>query len=201
MNCWVILRLRAMTHVRPVCFTLPYCCPCEAIYLADPEAIGIEVYVDHPVADWRGADGEIRMATDPLDLQALLRAAGDTQWAGFPEDGSIGHVHLQVGDTKAADRFYRDVLGFAVTATYPGASVYGSGGYHHQLAGNIWNSRRAGPRPDGVAGLEAVEIILGAAENLAQIAGRAEKAGVAITRDINSITLHDPWGIAITLNA
>lgn len=173
----------------------------EAIYLADPEGNGIEVYVDHPVADWCGADGEIRMATDPLDLPALLRAAGDTQWSGFPEDGSIGHVHLQVGDTKAADRFYRDVLGFSITATYPGASFYGSGGYHHQLAGNIWSSRRAGPRPDNVAGLEAIEIILHVTENLAQIAGRAEKAGVAITRHINGITLHDPWGTAISLNA
>ncbi len=116
----------------------------EALYLTDPEGNGIEVYADRPVSAWHGEDGEIRMSTDPLDLQALLETAEGTEWSGFPEKGSIGHVHLQVGDTGEGDRFYRDVLGLDIAARYPGASFYGSGGYHHQLAGNIWSSRGAG---------------------------------------------------------
>ncbi len=92
------------------------------------------------------------MSTDPLDLQDLLQSAEGTEWSGFPEGGSIGHVHLQVGDTAEADRFYRDVLGLDIAARYPGASFYGSGGYHHQLAGNVWNSRRAGKTPRGHGG-------------------------------------------------
>ncbi len=37
----------------------------------------------------------------------------------------------------AADHFYHDVLGLGIAAGYPGVSFYDSGGYHHQLAGNV----------------------------------------------------------------
>jgi catechol 2,3-dioxygenase len=171
----------------------------EAIYLADPEGNGIEVYADRPLARWREASGELRMATDPLDLQDLLRQAGDRAWTGFPAGGSIGHVHLQVGDTEAADRFYRDVLGFDIAARYPGASFYGSGGYHHQLAGNVWNSRRAGQRPDGMAGLDSVGIILRDAATLDGIGARAAAAGLSVARSDGALSLPDPWGTRITL--
>ncbi|MFX0547166.1 VOC family protein [Roseovarius sp. S1116L3] len=171
----------------------------EALYLADPEGNGIEVYADRPVSAWHGEGGEIRMSTDPLGLQDLLQSAEGTEWSGFPENGYIGHVHLQVGDTGEADRFYRDVLGLDVAARYPGASFYGSGGYHHQLAGNIWNSRRAGKRPEGMAGLDAVEIVARNPQDIDAIATRAERAGIAGNTHIDSLTLHDPWGTAITL--
>ena len=170
----------------------------EAIYLADSDGNGIEVYADRPVSRWHGPNGEIRMTTDPLDVQDLLKSAEGTEWSGFPEGGIIGHVHLQVGDTGAANRFYRDVLGFDIATRYPGASFYGSGGYHHQLAGNVWNSRRAGPRPEGMAGLDQIEILIRDAVDLASIAERAESAGIEITND-GGITLHDPWGTAIAL--
>ena len=171
----------------------------EALYLADPEGNGIEVYSDRPVSDWHGESGEIRMSTDPLDLQDLLQSAEGIEWSGFPEAGSVGHVHLQVGDTAEADRFYRDVLGLDIAARSPGASFYGSGGYHHQLAGNVWNSRRASTRPEGMAGLEAVEIHVRDAMNITAIAERADSAGIASTRNADGLTLRDPWGTAITL--
>ncbi|WP_299793559.1 VOC family protein [uncultured Marivita sp.] len=171
----------------------------EALYLADPEGNGIEVYADRPVSAWHGESGEIRMSTDPLVLQNLLQSAEGTEWSGFPDNGSIGHVHLQVGDTGEADSFYRDVLGLDIAARYPGASFYGSGGYHHQLAGNVWNSRRAGKRPEGMAGLDAVEIVVRNAQDLAAIAVRAESAGIAGITNKDGLTLHDPWGTAITL--
>ena len=48
----------------------------EAIYLADPDQNGIELYWDRDRADWpRAADGSIAMHTAPLDLTALLREA------------------------------------------------------------------------------------------------------------------------------
>ncbi|AZQ68662.1 VOC family protein [Silicimonas algicola] len=171
----------------------------EALYLADPEGNGIEVYADRPVARWHGPNGEIRMSTDPLDAQDLMQSAAGTEWSRFPEGGSIGHVHLQVGDTEAADRFYRDVLGCEIAARYPGASFYGSGGYHHQLAGNVWNSRRTGTRPDGMAGLDAVEIVVRDAADVASIAARAERVGIERLEHPGGMTLHDPWGTAISL--
>lgn len=173
----------------------------EAIYLSDPEGNGIEVYVDRPLAGWRGPEGKIRMSTDALDVQDLLGAAGDTRWAGFPAGGRIGHVHLRVGDTRRADRFYRDILGFEVTAGYPGAQFYGSGGYHHHLAGNVWHSRRADMRPRSMAGLEAVELVLRDAGALREILARAQEAGVDVHQSAQGNSLRDPWGIAITLNS
>ncbi len=171
----------------------------EALYLADPEGNGIEIYADRPVPLWRSADGNIQMTTEPLDVQDLLASAEGTGWSGFPDAGTIGHVHLQVGDTAAADSFYRDILGFETTVDYPGASFYGSGGYHHQLAGNIWNSRRAGARPTGMAGLDRVEIVVRDRATIDVIAARAESAGSPIVNETDGITLHDPWGTAIAL--
>lgn len=172
----------------------------EAIYLADPEGNGIEVYADRPVAQWRDQDGQIRMTTYPLDREALL-AAREGAWAGFPAGGSIGHVHLQVGDTAAADGFYRDVLGFDLSCRYPGASFYGSGGYHHHLAGNIWNSRGTGARPEGAAGLEAVEIVARDPASRDAILARADAAGNPVATNGDQPVLRDPWGTAITLAA
>ena len=48
----------------------------EAIYLADPDANGVELYWDRPRERWpRAADGSIEMGTEPLDLAGLLREA------------------------------------------------------------------------------------------------------------------------------
>lgn len=170
----------------------------EAIYLTDPEGNGIEIYADRPLAAWRDARGQIRMATEPLDLPALL-ADAQGGWSGFPEGGIIGHVHLQVGDTDAADGFYRDILGFDIASRYPGASFFGSGGYHHHLAGNIWNSRRSGIRPEGAAGLEAVEIVARDPALRDAILARAERAGIAADRQGRWPVLRDPWGTRIAL--
>ncbi|KPQ05554.1 MAG: putative ring-cleavage extradiol dioxygenase [Rhodobacteraceae bacterium HLUCCA12] len=170
----------------------------EAIYLSDPEGNGIEVYADRPVAAWRGRDGQIRMATEPLDMPALLDA-GQGTWQGFPADGLIGHVHLQIGDLDRADAFYRDILGFDIAARYPGARFFGSGGYHHQLAGNVWNSRNAGPRPPRAAGLERVEIIARDDATRAAILARARAADIAIADAGGTPQLQDPWGTEIEL--
>jgi catechol 2,3-dioxygenase len=171
----------------------------EALYLADPEGNGIEVYADRPLAQWLDGAGHIQMSTDPLNIQDLLAAGGDAVWNGFPEQGSIGHVHLQVGDTAEADRFYQDVLGMVSTVDYPGASFYGSGGYHHQLAGNIWNSRGAGRRPSGMAGLDGVEILVKEPAEIARIVAKAEAAGIEPVVAEGGTTLRDPWGTALTL--
>jgi len=44
----------------------------EAIYLADPEGNGIEVYRDRPREEWIYDGGSLRMTTDPLDVDGLL---------------------------------------------------------------------------------------------------------------------------------
>ncbi|WP_116133532.1 VOC family protein [Tropicimonas sp. IMCC34043] len=157
----------------------------EALYLADPEGNGIEIYIDRPRDVWNWKDGTVLMATDPIDLQAVADTA-TAPWRGAPEGTVVGHVHLQVGDLAAAEAFYTGTLGFPVTCHYPGATFFGSGGYHHHLAGNVWNSRGADARPRPSTGLDAVEI-LGTPDALAAL-GRGD--GDALT---------DPWGTRFAL--
>lgn len=158
----------------------------EAIYLADPEGNGIEVYADRPRPAWYNADGSIKMATEGLDLNDVARSA-KASYAGAPEGLVVGHVHLQVGNVPEAEKFYRDIIGMPVTSHYPGAAFYGSGGYHHHIATNIWNSRGAKARSFPSTGLAEVVLMADAAEHAAIVA----RGG--------SDQLTDPWGTPITL--
>ena len=48
----------------------------EAIYLADPDGNGIELYRDRPEEEWpRSDNGELLMVSAPLDLERLLAEA------------------------------------------------------------------------------------------------------------------------------
>ena len=51
---------------------------------ADPDGLGIEVYADRPRAPGASTDRQLVMATDPLDLPDLVRAAGGEPWTGMP---------------------------------------------------------------------------------------------------------------------
>ncbi len=131
----------------------------EALYLRDPEGNGIEIYIDRPRAQWpRNAEG-IAMVTEPLDLQGLAQSA-KAPWQGAPLGSVVGHVHLQVGDLASAEDYVTGVLGMDVTQKMPGARFYSTGGYHHHLASNIWNSRGMAGRTDGTTGLAEVELLL-----------------------------------------
>lgn len=44
----------------------------EALYLQDPDGNGIEIYADRDPQEWPRRNGEIAMATLPLDLESLL---------------------------------------------------------------------------------------------------------------------------------
>lgn len=165
----------------------------EAIYLADPEGNGIEVYRDRADHEWPFSNGQLQMATDPLDAQGLMQDGRNKSWAGFPEGGVIGHVHLQVGALNPADDFYSGLLGFDVMCRYPGASFYGSGGYHHQLAGNIWNSRGAAKRPSRAAGLREVELVTDDETVLTKTRERVQAAGSDLVQGQNEVRVKDPF--------
>ena len=48
----------------------------QALYLQDPDGNGVELYWDRPKEQWpRTPDGGLKMVTDPLDLDALLKEA------------------------------------------------------------------------------------------------------------------------------
>lgn len=49
----------------------------EALYLRDPDGNGIELYWDRPKAEWPvSADGKLSLYTRRLDVEGLLREAG-----------------------------------------------------------------------------------------------------------------------------
>jgi catechol 2,3-dioxygenase len=169
----------------------------EAIYLSDPEGNGIEIYRDRPRSEWPLRDGAIRMATDRLDLHALLAEARPGRYAGMPTGTGMGHIHLRVGDTAAAEAFYAGALGFELMVRYPGASFLASGGYHHHIAGNVWNSRGAGPRQPGEAGLATFEIVARDAVDLDAMRGRMLAAGGH--QSGSGATVEDPWGNRLVL--
>lgn len=45
----------------------------EALYLNDPDGIGVELYADRPRSEWKVKnDGEVEMVTEVLDIDSLL---------------------------------------------------------------------------------------------------------------------------------
>jgi catechol 2,3-dioxygenase len=128
----------------------------EALYLADPDGNGIEIYVDRPRAQWPRRHGELHMRTWELDLKSLfseLRENGEA-WTGIHPNTTIGHIHLQVSNLEKAEHFYRELLGFDVTQqTFPGALFLSAGGYHHHIGLNIWNSKDGSPLAQDALGL------------------------------------------------
>jgi catechol 2,3-dioxygenase len=172
----------------------------EAIYLADPEGNGIEVYRDRPRSDWTlEGDGRVKMATLPLDLQALYDEAPGTRWGGMAAGTSIGHIHLQVPDIPQADGFFRDVLGLDLIATYPGASFFSSGRYHHHVAANIWNSRNAPKRSAQMTGLADYALRFNDPAAFQAALAALDRLQIPVTRTANTATLTDPFGIGLTL--
>jgi catechol 2,3-dioxygenase len=135
----------------------------EAIYLSDPDGLGIELYADRPREQWqRAADGHgIAMVTLALDIDDLLSQATDGPTPAVPKDTVVGHVHLKVADVPRTLAFYRDELGFEEQALLPSAAFLAAGGYHHHIGLNSWHSRGGSPSPGTAPGLRLVEFALG----------------------------------------
>lgn len=177
----------------------------EALYLRDPDNLGIEVYVDRPRAEWRRLGRELMMATDPIDMPGLLEAAGPEPWVGIPADTVMGHVHLHVGDLVRAQAFYSDGLGFDQTVwSYPGALFLGAGGYHHHLGTNLWAGPRATRPPSDEAQLLEWTIDLPTSADLAQAVenleqGQHEPQWQEVSEIGPSVTVRDPWGTVVKI--
>src|SRR4029079_19187747 len=48
----------------------------EALYLADEDGNGIEIYRDRPRSEWPFVGARLQMGADPIDLDALLAGEG-----------------------------------------------------------------------------------------------------------------------------
>ncbi len=173
----------------------------EAIYLADPDGNGIEVYRDRPRDEWPLVDGELQMVTEPLDARDLLAQAGaaSSSWR-MPAGAVMGHVHLHVASIPQAQGFYCDMLGFDLMQRYgPSALFVSAGGYHHHIGLNTWAGVGAPPAPAGSAGLRYFTVMLPDAAALDALVARVQAAGHAVTQEADGWYLRDPSGNGIRL--
>ena len=171
----------------------------EAMYLTDPDGLGIEVYADRPRSGWRHQDRQLLMATEPLDVESVIGAAGGERWSGMPAGATVGHVHLFVGDLDAAARFYHSGLGLdKVVWSYPGALFLSAGGYHHHLGTNTW-AVGAPAAVEADARLLEWEIQVPTAGDAAAVLESLRQAGVAVERSADGGVARDPWGTAVRI--
>jgi catechol 2,3-dioxygenase len=176
----------------------------EAIYLGDPDGLGIEVYRDRPGRDWpRDRDG-LAMVSDPLDLRALVDeavAAGEIP-AGVPADTRVGHVHLQVRDIAEAEAFYHGVLGFDVMQRMvPSALFVSAGGYHHHVGLNTWGVAGAPPAPELSPGLDYFDLTLPGNAALQDARAALQKRDIALEAAGGGWLARDPSANAVRLVA
>jgi catechol 2,3-dioxygenase len=167
----------------------------EALYLNDPEGNGIEIYRDRPRDEWRYTNGELEMATLPLDLDALVAELRDAEPDGarMPEETRIGHVHLNVAELPAAEAFYGDGLGLDVTVRgYPGALFMSAGGYHHHIGLNTWAGEGAPPPPPGARGLAWFELVVPSTDELGRVEQRLREAGLGTEPTDSGLLVNDP---------
>jgi catechol 2,3-dioxygenase len=170
----------------------------EALYLGDPDGNGIEVYRDRPRAEWPSVDGELRMGADPLNLDALLADSGRAD--RLARGTTIGHVHLHVSDLAATERFYVDVLGFALMQRYGSSALFvAAGGYHHHIGLNTWVGVGAPAPPPGAIGLRHFVVRLPDRQAVDVVADRLRAANVPVETHDRGVLLHDPSGNAMLL--
>ncbi|MFC0219528.1 VOC family protein [Pseudochelatococcus lubricantis] len=174
----------------------------EAVYLDDPEGNGLEIYADRPADRWEWKDGVVTMGTHQLDMDAILdltTTERDT-YRGAPAGLRIGHIHLRVGDIPAGRGFYEKALGLASTrGDRRDAAFLSSGGYHHHVALNVWNSAGAGRRDPRSTGLDWFSLRVREAAIVEAQSARLAAGGLAVTPVENGVEALDPWGTRVRL--
>jgi catechol 2,3-dioxygenase len=174
----------------------------EAIYLRDPDHHGIEIYWDRPRELWEDQVAR-RMTTEPLDVESILGELDDPAsepFDGLPAGTAMGHVHLRVASVPQTIEFYRDVLGFDLTAALGNQAAFlSAGGYHHHIGGNTWESAGAPPAPAGSATLRHATIVLPDAAERDRVAARVADAGHEPEDRPEGPIVRDPSGNALLL--
>ena len=168
----------------------------EALYLWDPDGLGIEVYADRPRDTWQQHDRELAMTTDPLDIRGVIAAGLGKVWTGAPEGTTMGHVHLHVGSLGQAEAFYHRALGFDKTVwSYPGALFMSAGGYHHHLGTNTWSTGATAAANE--ARLLEWELMVPAGVDIEAAARSLRDASYGVENTGNGVRVADPWGTRV----
>ncbi|MDM5360258.1 VOC family protein [Peribacillus sp. ACCC06369] len=170
----------------------------EALYITDPDGNGIEVYSDRPSTDWKWANGEVAMGTDPLDGNDLLEESNG-EWSVMPAGTLMGHIHLHVSDLRNTEEFYMQGLGFTVVNRYAGALFTSTGGYHHHIGLNIWNGVGAPAPKENSVGLNWYTLVFANDEARDKVMERLKGIGTVVTEKEEFYVVTDPSGNEIHL--
>jgi catechol 2,3-dioxygenase len=182
----------------------------KAIYLDDPDGIGLEFTLETPermrsmrmtttgpeVID---ASGRRRSGRDLLDVREVLTTLADDDFTRpLPTRTFIGHMHLHVGDIAASRRFYRDDLGFIEANDFgSGVDFHANGRFKHRIAINTWQGVGVSQPPAGTAGLRHFTIRFDTPERLQTTLKRL--SGVQAHSDGHLV--RDPAGNAVVLTS
>jgi catechol 2,3-dioxygenase len=172
----------------------------EAIYLADPDGNGIEIYTDRPASEWEWNEQHVVMATQALDAENLLARGMDQGWNGLPAGTVMGHIHLHVAELAKTEEFYTKGLGFDVVSRYgPQALFISTGKYHHHIGLNTWNGVGAPKPPANSVGLESYTLVLPDEASLKDTVTRLQEIGAAVGEEKGIFITEDPSGNRINL--
>lgn len=172
----------------------------EALYLDDPDGLGVELYRDRPREQWPAPHpGErVHIYTAALDLEDLLAAGAGAP--ALPEAAGgidVGHVHLKVADVGAAADFWAGAVGLEEMARFgPDAAFLADGGYHHHIGANTWLSRGAALEPAEGPGLDAVVLVV---DDLDAARARLEAAGAPLEQHDGALATRTPDGVPVLL--
>ena len=171
----------------------------EAIYIRDPDNIGIEIYRDREKSQWEWNNNLVHMTLDPLDIEGLQKES-TRPWERFPAGTTIGHVHLHVSSLEKAEKFYSDFLGFKITSRMQGALFFAAGSYHHHIATNIWLGENIFPANSDLPGLEYFTIKLSGDNNLYKLIDELNESETQFTKlNDQLVTILDQDKICIHL--
>ncbi len=164
----------------------------EALYLADPEGNGIELYRDRPRSEWYDAQGRFLLTTAPLDTRGVLDSANGMAWSGLHPETIMGHIHLHVAALPETETFYCDLLGLDMMMNMPGmgALFLSYEGYHHHIGANIWAGRT--PPPDDALGLDKYVLHLPDAAALDAALTHLDAAQIPVEASAQGHLVQDP---------
>jgi catechol 2,3-dioxygenase len=128
----------------------------EAFYLSDPEGNGLELYRDREKSDWPYQNGNLKMVSEALDVEALLKEAPVS--TPLEADTTFGHLHLHVANLGEAEAFYKQFSLEVTQGDYPSARFLAADGYHHHVGTNLWARGRTAP--DSSTGLLGYQLAL-----------------------------------------
>ncbi|GAB2551472.1 VOC family protein [Gracilibacillus alcaliphilus] len=164
----------------------------EAVYLADPDNNGIEIYVDRESDQWE-RDGKGGYVGDiaPLDVENLFAEINEDTWDGLPSGTRIGHMHLQVSDIEESETFYVEALGLDIVAKDTHMLFVSKDAYHHHIGMNIWSGKGLPAPPKNALGLKYFTLHF-TSEEYERAKENLDRLGFKFSEDNQEITVEDP---------